>query len=1046
MDDKGTKILINDPDNADAIKAYRTADSAPYISRVVPAAGELSRTIEFDFVNADLSVVKSSVKMKLNGEDVAVSTSSTDDGISVVYDHGDYFSAGDYTVELSYTESGGVSRVRSYSYSIPKGTVAVLMDKPVIYIPFDDTEGDKGVASVGNPVPAMTYTNGPELGVPALYPNGAGTAVRFDGSKNQDLKISDHPDINTGGTWPRGALSWEFWFKPEKLPVTGQIQTLWQQGGVTRGIHLYLSGTQDSDPTEADIYLMAWNRAQTLWGGALNQVGADNITAVKSTVNADRVYHLAFVLVGDDSGDLEGTLTGYLNGRQIGQVSGVHMLYAHADDASFANKWTNAVTHEGDSTGTGGMGFTGVIDDAAFYLSSLTEEQAVAHFEGGFAGKVPDAIEITAQPQDATVQEGQTATFSVDFNGMPVVDVKWLVNGEEAATDAAISGSSISIAAIEANSGAKIKAELTNKSGTVTTAEVTLTTVVDTTAPEVASASAVAGTVNELTIVFNELVNAATAGDAANYTIAGLTVNSATLGDDGKTVTLSTSQQTPGSYTVAISGMKDVSVRENTGDISASVDSAIDYAAEVISDGPVIYWKLAETEGTVANDEMGNRPGTYVSASGNEPPTLGADSLVAASQDGAVHFNAANGQLMRVGDHAVMNTGGPYLNKSIELWFKADSLPKATPDADFSPKMVVWEQGGGWKAMLIYLNGTQDSDNPTKADLYFKVTSHIGGDVPEDLKWGGTTDERASTVDAGHTDTTPVFAKTEVEVAKTYYVVAVMEGDPDGFEGKLKLYVNGSLAAETGGVGQLYNHGNDAGMGGINAGTIFHDELNDSTLLSDLYHFNGTIDEFAEFNSVLTADQIAGRYEFGNTSTAGPALATDKASYMSGEDITVNFSNGLGNPKDWVGLYQPDGVPGDVGSTRWSYVSGNRATAGEGLTDGSITFAGGLPAGSYVARFFENDGYTQIADAVAFTVVNPPGVSASKDKYTPGRVDHGQLQRWSGQSQGLGRPVSSGHDTWGCGQPGLVVRRRHHHGRRRSDRRIGHLCKRHGGR
>jgi hypothetical protein len=107
------------------------------------------------------------------------------------------------------------------------------MDKPVIYIPFDDTEGDKGVASVGNPVPAMTYTNGPELGVPALYPNGTGTAVRFDGSKDQDLKISDHPDINTGGTWPRGALSWEFWFKPEKLPVTGQIQTLWQQGGVT---------------------------------------------------------------------------------------------------------------------------------------------------------------------------------------------------------------------------------------------------------------------------------------------------------------------------------------------------------------------------------------------------------------------------------------------------------------------------------------------------------------------------------------------------------------------------------------------------------------------------------------------------------------------------------------------------------------------------------------------------------------------------------------------------------------------------------------------
>ena len=130
--------------------------------------------------------------------------------------------------------------------------------------------------------------------------------------------------------------------------------------------------------------------------------------------------------------------------------------------------------------------------------------------------------------------------------------------------------------------------------------------------------------------------------------------------------------------------------------------------------------------------------------------------------------------------------------------------------------------------MIIYLNGTQDSDNPTKADLYFKTTSHIGGNP--DALWGGTTDERAVAVHAGHADTTPVFAKTEVEVGKTYYVVAVMEGDAaGGLEGKLKLYVNGSLAAETGGVGQLYNHGNDAGMGGTNAGTIFHDELNDAS-------------------------------------------------------------------------------------------------------------------------------------------------------------------------------------------------------------------------
>ena len=990
----GKKILINDPNNANAIKAYRTADSAPYISRVFPMQGDLSKTIEFDFTNGDLTVDKGSIKLKLNGQDVASSSSSTEGGVSVVYNHGAYLPAGNHTVELSYTESDGTSRVREYSFSIPKGRIDILQDNPVVYIPLDETSGEAAVASVGNPTPGLVYGNGPELGVPALYPNGVGTAVRFDGSKDQVLMVNDSPLINTGGTWPKGAFTWEFWFKPEKLPTTGEINTLWEQGGVTRGVHFYLNGTQESDATEAEIYMMAWNRAQTLWGGALNQVGSDNITAVKSTVKLGHVYHLMFVMVGDDSGDLEGTLTGYLNGRSIGTVSGVHLLYAHADDSAFANKWTHTVTHEGDSEGSNGMGFTGVIDDAVFYHTSLTAEQVEGHFVGGFGDGEQKAIEITAQPQDISTPEGDTATFSVEFTGTPLVDAKWLVNGEEVATDAVISGSSLNIVASEANNGAKIKVELTNKSGSVTTAEAILTTVVDETAPEVVSANALAGTVNNVTITFSEVVSAETAGNTASYTIEGLSVNSASLGDDGKSVTLSTSQQTPGSYTVAITGIKDVSSRENTADISVSVESVIDYAAEVISDGPVIYWKFGETEGTVANDEMGNRTGAYASVNDSAPPTLGAESLVASSQDGAVHFNSANEQIMRVGDHAVMNTGGPYTNKSIELWFKADSLPRANPDADFSPKMVIWEQGGGWKAIIIYLNGTQDSDDPTKADLYFKVTSHIGGNA--DALWGGTTDERASTVDAGHIDTTPVFAKTEVEVAKTYYIAAVMEGDPDGsMEGKLKLYVNGSLAAETGGVGQLYNHGNDAGMGGINAGTIFHDELNDSTLLADLYHFNGTIDEFAEFNSVLSADQISGRYEVGNTSAQVP----DAPSTILIDFAGTGANSAGASPDPWISinnLVMDEAVDLGGGVTITALDDGfnpnNPAQPGEGAEYDGIS----------VPQEARNDYLFKIADAAGTTArMRIDGLAAGTYNVTvfEGRTtDASQFAKiWSGE-------------------------------------------------
>ncbi|MCP4811746.1 MAG: LamG domain-containing protein, partial [Planctomycetaceae bacterium] len=178
---------------------------------------------------------------------------------------------------------------------------------------------------------------------PALYPNGVGTAVRFDGSKDQRLRVADHPDINvTGGPWEE--MSWEFWFKPEKLPVAGETITLYEQGGNTRGVHFYLSGTQDSDPTEAEVYMLALNRAETIWGGTLNQVGGEGVTAVKGTVKLGNVYHLVFVMDGDPSGDLEGTLTGYINGRQVGQVSGVHLLYNHSDDIAFGYAAAQAVT------------------------------------------------------------------------------------------------------------------------------------------------------------------------------------------------------------------------------------------------------------------------------------------------------------------------------------------------------------------------------------------------------------------------------------------------------------------------------------------------------------------------------------------------------------------------------------------------------------------------------------------------------------------------------------------------------------------------------
>lgn len=106
-------------------------------------------------------------------------------------------------------------------------------------------------------------------------------------------------------------------------------------------------------------------------------------------------------------------------------------------------------------------------------------------------------------------------------------------------------------------------------------------------------------------------------------------------------------------------------------------------------------------------------------------------------------------------------------------------------------------------------------------------------------------------------------------------------------------------------------------------------------------------------------------FRTGNFAGAQPG----KTTYTRNEAITINFSNAPGGTKDWIGIYAADGAYGNgAGSIGWAYLNGTQTAPKKAIRDGSITFPSGLPnAGSYVIRFFQNDGYYQL-DAAAFTV------------------------------------------------------------------------------
>ncbi|HIG29087.1 MAG TPA: hypothetical protein EYQ50_15375 [Verrucomicrobiales bacterium] len=111
-------------------------------------------------------------------------------------------------------------------------------------------------------------------------------------------------------------------------------------------------------------------------------------------------------------------------------------------------------------------------------------------------------------------------------------------------------------------------------------------------------------------------------------------------------------------------------------------------------------------------------------------------------------------------------------------------------------------------------------------------------------------------------------------------------------------------------------------------------------------------------------------------------VSLEKTVFDAGEDIVVTFSNGPSNTKDWVGLYG-EGTANSP-SIVWLYVDGTQSGA-DGLSAGTLTFVGGLPeGGNYDVRFFENDGYTLLAN-IAFSVGEPgPSVSTDKSIYDLG--------------------------------------------------------------
>lgn len=120
----GRQALINNVTNTQAVKAYRSGPSLPYISRI--ATSPLGFSLDYKD-NGGVVINKNSVQVKLDGSSVPASVGKTNDVTTIAYSSGALFVSGStHTIGLTFADSGTPPTTTTRSVDFTVETYATI--------------------------------------------------------------------------------------------------------------------------------------------------------------------------------------------------------------------------------------------------------------------------------------------------------------------------------------------------------------------------------------------------------------------------------------------------------------------------------------------------------------------------------------------------------------------------------------------------------------------------------------------------------------------------------------------------------------------------------------------------------------------------------------------------------------------------------------------------------------------------------------------------------------------------------------------------------
>ncbi|HSH01807.1 MAG TPA: LamG-like jellyroll fold domain-containing protein [Anaerolineae bacterium] len=184
-----------------------------------------------------------------------------------------------------------------------------------------------------------------------------GRGIQFDGIEDV-LQIPNSELINLA-THDERTIA--FWFKAE-APELGTPQVLFEEGGATRGLNVYL--------LSGDVYVGGWNTNESGWSG----------TYLSAPVVADQWYHVALVLDGTESVTSEAFKL-YVDGSLVTSGAG-SQLWAHTDANGLGGVRGATKLHTGNMSSPSLFG--GQIDEFLLYNEALEVDGVVAVMNGRY--------------------------------------------------------------------------------------------------------------------------------------------------------------------------------------------------------------------------------------------------------------------------------------------------------------------------------------------------------------------------------------------------------------------------------------------------------------------------------------------------------------------------------------------------------------------------------------------------------------------------------------------------------------------------------------